>query len=127
MERAEILARTLRTAGHRVTLVPPGRRVVQGVIECAPDLVLGSLSLVDPTLGTVVRSVRQALGQEPPVLVMYQSDLSSAPPETDEVVRESVESAELVLRVGRLIRERTERRQLQRKSQELLGLYKMSW
>jgi signal transduction histidine kinase len=127
MERAEVLARTLRAVGHRVSLVPPGRRVVQGVIECAPDLVLGSLSLVDPTLGTVVRSVRQALGQEPPVLVLYQGDPSAAPPETDEVVRESLEPAELVLRVGRLIRERAERRQLQRKSQELLGLYKMSW
>jgi len=127
VERAETLARVLRTAGHRVTLVPPGRRVVQGVIECAPDLLVGSLSLIDPTLGTVVRSVRQALGQDPPVLVLYHHDPSDAPAEADEIIREPVETAELVLRVGRLIRERTERRQLQRKTQELLGLYKMSW
>jgi phosphoserine phosphatase RsbU/P len=127
VERAEVLARTLRAAGHRVTLVPPGRRVIQGVIECAPELVLGSLSLMDPTLGTLVRSVRQALGQDPPVLVLYHHDPSDAPPETDEVIREPVETQELVLRVGRLVRERTERKQLQRKSQELLGLYKMSW
>jgi signal transduction histidine kinase/CheY-like chemotaxis protein len=121
------MARSLRAAGYRVTLVPPGRRVVQGVIECAPDLVLGSLSLVDPTLGTLVRSVRQALGQEPPVLVLYHHSPCDAPPETDEVIREPVDPNELLLRVGRLIRERTERKQLQRKSQELLGLYKMSW
>ncbi len=127
VERAEGLARTLRAAGHRVTLVPPGRRVVQGVIECSPDLLLGSLSLLDPTLGTVVRSVRQALGQEPPVLVLYSHDPSDAPPETDEIIRDPVEENELLLRVGRLIRERAERKQLQRKSQELLGLYKMSW
>ncbi len=127
MERAEALARTLRAAGHRVSLVPPGRRVVQGVIECAPDLLLGSLSLVDPNLGTVVRSVRQALGQDPPVLVLYHHDPSDAPPETDEVVHEPAELNELVLRVNRLIKDRAERKQLQRKSQELLGLYKMSW
>jgi len=127
MERAESLARVLRSAGHRVTLVAPGRRVVQGVIECAPDLLVGSLSLIDPNLGTVVRSVRQALGQEPPVLVLYHHDSSDAPPETDEIIRDPVDNNELVLRVNRLLKDRTERKQLQRKSQELLGLYKMSW
>jgi signal transduction histidine kinase len=127
VEKAEALARTLRTAGHRVTLVPPGRRVVQGVIECSPDLMLGSLSLIDPTLGTVVRSVRQALGQEPPVLVLYNHDPTDAPHEADEIIRDPVDPHELVIRVGRLIQEKTERKQLQRKSQELLGLYKMSW
>ena len=29
-DRAEALAHVLRSAGHRVTPVPPGRRVVQG-------------------------------------------------------------------------------------------------
>src|SRR5262245_61583166 len=104
----------LRAAGHRVTLVPSGRRVVQGVIECSPDLLLGSLTLVDPTLGTVVRSVRQALGQEPPVLVLYSQDPTDAPEEADEIIRDPVDQNELLLRVGRLIHERAERRQLQR-------------
>ncbi|HWW94582.1 MAG TPA: ATP-binding protein [Vicinamibacteria bacterium] len=126
-ERAEALAQILRSVGHRVTAVPPGRRVVQGVIDCAPDLLIGSLSLIDPSLGTVVRSVRQALGQEPPVLVVFRFDARDVPPETDEVLREPVDAVELELRVSRLLRNQAERRILQRKAQELLGLYKMSW
>jgi signal transduction histidine kinase len=126
-ERAEALAHILRTAGHRVTVVPPGRRVVQGVIDCAPDLLIGSLSLIDPSLGTVVRSVRQALGQDPPVLVVFRFDARDVPPETDEVLRDPVDPVELELRVSRLLRTQAEKRVLQRKAQELLGLYKMSW
>jgi phosphoserine phosphatase RsbU/P len=61
------------------------------------------------------------------VVVLYHHDPSDAPPETDEVVHEPAEASELVLRVNRLIKDRAERKQLQRKSQELLGLYKMSW
>ena len=97
------------------------------MIECAPDLLVGSLSLIDPNLGTVVRSVRQALGQEPPVLVLYHHEAADAPPDVDEIIRDPCDPHELVLRVNRLVKDRTERRQLQRKSQELLGLYKMSW
>ena len=83
-ERAEALAKVLRTAGHRVTVVPtgPGQRVVQRVIECSPDLLIGALALTDPPLATIARGVRQALGQDPPVLVLFQNDASEAPPET---------------------------------------------
>ncbi len=128
-ERAETLARVLRTAGHRITIVPtgPGQRVAQRVIECSPDLVLGSLSMRDPPLAVVVRGVRQALGQDPPVIVLYQQDAGDAPPETDEIVREPVDPLELTFRVGQILRHQSERRVLQRKTQELLGLYKMSW
>jgi len=126
-EQAEGLARILRTAGHRVTLVTPGRRVVQGILDCSPDLLIGSTAIADPTLETVVRSVRQALGQDPPVVVLYQTDLKDAPADTDEILREPVEPLELELRVDRLLRSQAERRVRERKLQELLGLYKMSW
>jgi signal transduction histidine kinase len=128
-ERAETLAKALRTAGHRVTLVPtgPGQRVLQRVIECAPDLLIGSLTLADPPFATVARGVRQALGQDPPILVLFQNDASDAPPETDEIFRESADFLELTVRVGQILRHQAQRRVLQRKTQELLGLYKMSW
>jgi signal transduction histidine kinase/CheY-like chemotaxis protein len=126
-EQAEALAKVLRTAGHRVTLVNPGRRVVQGILDCTPDLLIGSTAVVDPTLETVVRSMRQALGQEPPVLVLYQKDLKDAPAETDEILHEPIDPLELALRVDRLLRSQAERRVRERKLQELLGLYKMSW
>src|SRR5262245_36659388 len=126
-EQAEGLAKLLRTAGHRITLVTPGRRVVQGILDCSPDLLIGSTAITDPTLETVVRGVRQALGQDPPVLVLYQGDLKDAPAETDEILHEPVEPLELELRVDRLLRSQAERRVRERKLQELLGLYKMSW
>jgi signal transduction histidine kinase/DNA-binding response OmpR family regulator len=126
-EQAEALARILRTAGHRVTLVNPGRRVVQGILDCTPDLLIGSTAVADPSLETVVRSMRQALGQDPPVLVLYQRDLKDAPAETDEILHEPVDPLELELRVDRLLRSQAERRVRERKLQELLGLYKMSW
>jgi len=128
-ERAEVLARLLRTVGHRVTLVPagPGQRVAQRVIECSPDLLIGSLSVADPPFATVARSVRQALGQDPPLLVLFREDASDAPVETDEIVREPGDPLELTVRVGQILKHQAERRILLRKTQELLGLYKMSW
>ena len=48
--RAEDLARLLRTAGHRVTVVVPGRRIVQSVVDCSPDLLVASHSLTDPPM-----------------------------------------------------------------------------
>ena len=45
--RAEVLARVLRTAGHRVTVVVPGRRIAQSLVEAEPDLVIASLTLID--------------------------------------------------------------------------------
>jgi hypothetical protein len=48
------------------------------------------------------------------------------PNEADEAIREPIDTAELAVRVPRL-RTQTERRALLRKTQELLGLYKMSW
>jgi signal transduction histidine kinase len=127
-ERAEDLARLLRGAGHRVTLPVLGRRIAQGVVDCAPDLLLISHSLPDPSMSTVVRGVRQALGQEIRVVVLYGFDPQGAPAEADEVLRiEPLQRNEMLIRVARLLRELSERRVLQKKTSDLLGLYKMSW
>ncbi|HVQ31413.1 MAG TPA: ATP-binding protein, partial [Vicinamibacteria bacterium] len=42
-------------------------------------------------------------------------------------LRESDDNLELAFRVGQILKHQSERRILQRKTQELLGLYKMSW
>lgn len=127
-ERAEDLARLLRTAGHRVTVVVPGRRIVQGVVDCSPDLLLASHSLVDPPMASVVKGVRQALGSDVRILVLYGFDPQGAPSEVDDVQRaEPLQPTELQIRVSRLLQELAERRVLQKKTSELLGLYKMSW
>jgi signal transduction histidine kinase len=127
-ERAEELARLLRSAGHRVTVVVPGRRIVQGVVDCSPDLLLASHSLVDPPMASVVRGVRQALGGDVRILVLYGFDPQGVPAEVDDVQRaEPLQPTELQIRVSRLLRELAERRVLQKKTSELLGLYKMSW
>jgi len=127
IDRAEVLSRILRTAGHRLTAVPPGRRVIQQILDSGPDLLMMSLSIADPVANTVARSVRQALGPDLPIVILYKYDLSDAPGETDEILREPADEAELQLRVGHLLKAQAEKRVLQRKSQELLGLYKMSW
>jgi len=127
-ERAEELARLMRTAGHRVTVVVPGRRIVQGVVDCSPDLLLASHSLVDPPMASVVRGVRQALGADVRILVLYGFDPQGVPAEVDDVQRaEPLQPTELQIRVSRLLHELAERRVLQKKTSELLGLYKMSW
>ncbi len=127
-ERAEDLARLLRTAGHRVTVVVPGRRIVQGVVDCSPDLLLASHSLVDPPMASVVKGVRQALGSDVRILVLYGFDPQGVPADVDDVQRaEPLQPTELQIRVSRMLQELAERRVLQKKTSELLGLYKMSW
>jgi len=127
-QKAENLARILRTAGHRVTVVIPGSRIVQQVVDASPDLVLASLTLIEPPMTSIVRGVRQALGSGPRILVLYNFDPHDAPPDVDDVLRgDSLDNGELVIRVGRLLRDQAEKRTLQKKTSELLGLYKMSW
>lgn len=125
-EAAAALARLLRSAGHRVTVVQQGRRVVQTILEAAPDLLVGSLSFQDPPLAGVIRKVRQALPELPVLVVVGREDTDSLV-EADDIIREPVEPGELDLRVGGLLRSQGERRLLQRKVDELLGLYKISW
>ena len=111
-----------------MTVVVPGRRIVQGVVDCSPDLLLASHSLVDPPMASVVKGVRQALGTDVRILVLYGFDPQGVPAEVDDVQRaEPLQPTELSIRVSRLLQELAERRVLQKKTSELLGLYKMSW
>jgi signal transduction histidine kinase/DNA-binding response OmpR family regulator len=124
--RGEDVARLLRATGHRVSLIERGRRVVQAVVERSPDLFLVSLDYPDPPIPALVRGVRQALPDLPIVLLKGPTDPGFLV-EADEVVREPLDPSELDIRVGALLRAQAERRHLDRKVQELLGLYKISW
>ncbi|MFI5184050.1 MAG: ATP-binding protein [Vicinamibacteria bacterium] len=127
LEQAEALARLLRMGGHRATVIERGRRVVQSIVERAPDLLVVSLAYPDPSVPTLLRGVRQALGDELPVLAVRSHDEPDVLVDADEIIREPIDPAELNLRVGALLRAQADRRLLQRKVQELLGLYKISW
>lgn len=126
-DRAEAIARMLRASGHRVTLLSEGRRVAQAIVDASPDLLLGSPSFDGPPFNEVVRAVRLALGGELPVLIVVGREDGDALIEADEIIREPLEPGELDVRVGALLRGRAERRVLQRKVDELLSLYKVSW
>ena len=126
-ERREALARLLRSAGHRATLIEPGRRAIQAILDKPPDLLIGSLGITDPSLGSVIRNVRQGLGNELPVVALIGGPHSESLVEADEILREPVDPGELDIRIGGLLRAQAERKQLQRKVQELLGLYKISF
>ena len=124
---AEATSHMLRGLGHRVNVITPGRRVLQAILDGSPDLVLVSMSIPEPSALSVLRGVRQALGADVAMLVLYRQQAGGVPNEADEVIREPVDQAELEVRVSRLLRTQAERRALLRKTQELLGLYKMSW
>jgi signal transduction histidine kinase len=124
---AEAVAQVLRELGHRVTVVTPGRRAVQAILDATPDIVLVSATIPEPSALVVLRSVRQALGSDIATLVLFRQNAGGVPTEADEAIRSPIDPAELEVRVSRLLRTQAERRALLRKSQELLGLYKMSW
>jgi signal transduction histidine kinase/DNA-binding response OmpR family regulator len=134
-DRAEAVARLLRSAGHRASVIAPGPRATSAAAEALPDLILGSLSFREPSLGAVVRSLRQVLGAELPVLVLVSreeqkllvGDDPEAIVDADDLIREPVDGGELSLRVSVLLLAQARRRQLERRVQELLGLYKISW
>jgi signal transduction histidine kinase len=123
----EPIARMLRWAGHRVTLIEGNQRVVHEVVDSAPDLLVVSLGLRDFPAGALIRSARQALGADLPVLVVVGTTAPDSLVDADEAIRAPVDQGELNLRVGGLLRAQAERRTLEKKVQELLGLYKLSW
>jgi signal transduction histidine kinase len=117
----------LRSAGHRASLIEPGRRAMQAILDKAPDLLLASPGVRDPPLATVIRTARQGLGDEFQVVVLIGPSSSESLVEADELIKEPVDAGELDIRIGGLMRGLAVRRQLQRKVQELLGLYKISF
>jgi signal transduction histidine kinase len=125
--RALDLARELRGGGQRVTIIEPGRRATQSLVEQVPDLLVAPLALLDPPFAELVRGTREVLGSDLPVLALLSEGEMHAVLEADDIVREGASPGELVLRVGCLLRARLERQALQRKVQDLLGLYKISW
>ena len=126
--QAEALARALRTLAHRVTVIVPGRRMAETIVESSPDLVVASLGLIDPPITAIVREIRKAMGNAVRILALFRVDPKDAPPDVDDVLRcEPLDEDELALRVGRILRDLAQRRSLQKKTDELSGLYKMSW
>jgi signal transduction histidine kinase/DNA-binding NarL/FixJ family response regulator len=135
-DRREAVARMLRDAHHRVTVVNgTGDAAIRAIAEAQPDLIVGSVSLKDPPLGTVVRAVRLALRINVPILVLVGSELKGVlvvdnPDcliDADDMIREPVDPAELALRISSLLGGRFESRRLQKRVRELMGLYRLSW
>ena len=126
--RAEHVARALRSAGHRVTvLVEGGRRVLQAIVEQTPDILLISLGFAETAVGGLVRSVRQALGDDVGVMVLVGQNDPDTLVEADEMIKEPLDTGELTLRVTNILRAHAERRLLQRRVEQLLKLHKVTW
>lgn len=126
-ERGETLARMVRMAGHTVVLVGEGAGAAAAVIANLPDLVLASPYFEDPPLGELVRGIRWNLGHDLPVLMVAGREDPGLPDFADDLVREPVDPHELAARVASLLRQRFARQALQRRVDELQGLYRVSW
>ncbi|HET8645834.1 MAG TPA: hypothetical protein VFO85_10115, partial [Vicinamibacteria bacterium] len=126
-ERGETLARMLRMAGHTVTVVGEGAAAPAAVIATLPDLVLAAPYFEDPPLVELVRGVRWNLGHDLPVLLVAGREDPTFPEMADDVVREPVDPHELARRVSTMLRQRFARQALQRRIDELQGLYRVSW
>ena len=126
-ERGETLARMLRMSGHTVTTVREGAGAAAAVIAHLPDLVLAAPYFEDPPLAELVRGIRWNLGHDLPVLLVAGREDPQLPEVADDVVREPVDPHELARRVACLLRQSFARQALQRRIDELQGLYRVSW
>lgn len=126
-DRGEMLARMLRLAGHTATVVGEGPVAAAAAVATAPDLVLASIFFADPPLRDMVRGLRFSLGQDLPLLMVMGREEPAGGTDADDIVREPVHPHELSLRVGSLLRQRFARQALQRRIDELQGLYRVSW
>jgi signal transduction histidine kinase len=122
---AESTIRELRAAGHRVVVVSAGRSALKAVLDLTPDILIGAMA--EPSFPGLVRELRQVAGAELPVLAIVGSADPTPQIEVDDVIRAPLDGSELALRAGSLLRARAERRALERKVQDLLGLHKISW
>jgi signal transduction histidine kinase len=126
-ERGEMLARMLRMSGHDVTVVGEGAGAAAAVIAHLPDLVLASPYFEDPPLSELVRGIRWNLGQEVPVLLVAGREDPPLLDLAEDVIREPVDPHELGRRVGSTLKQLFARLALQRRIDELQGLYRVSW
>src|SRR4029079_17760684 len=115
-----------RMSGHAATVVGEGAGAAPAVMAAGPDLVLASLFFEDPPVSDLMRGLRRIHGQDLPLLVVMGRD-EAAGPDADDVVREPVDPHELGGRVRSLLRQRFARQALQRRIDELQGLYRVSW
>jgi signal transduction histidine kinase len=127
VDRGEALAKILRSAGHQVTVVRPGPGALPTLLNAAPDLVIGTIYFGDHELKDTIAAARRALKAELPLLALLGREDAGEVVSADEVIREPLDAGELVLRVGALITPRVERRALQRKIDQLVGLNRTSW
>jgi signal transduction histidine kinase len=126
-DRGEALAKVLRAASHHVTVVRPGPASLPTLLAASPDLVISTLYFGDQPIKEVMAAIRNALGTELPLLVVVGREDVDAVIAADEVIREPVDAGELALRTGGLIARRVERRALQKKIDQLVGLNRTSW
>jgi signal transduction histidine kinase len=126
--RGEALARILRSGSHRVTVVSPGPGAVAAIVAAAPDLVIGPVVCGEVTLSEVADQARQQLASDLTVLAILGREDADAVVDADGIIREPVDPGELLFRTGSLLRQGAERRMLQHRIDELLGLYRVaSW
>jgi signal transduction histidine kinase len=126
-ERAKTLARMVRLAGHSATVVGEGPDAAAAAASTRPDLLLVSTYFEDPPVGELVEGARAALGRDVPVVMVVGREETLLPPGADELIREPVDARELALRVSSLLRQRSTRHALQRRIDEIQGLYRVSW
>jgi len=126
-DRGEALARVLRQAGHQVSVIRPGAGALSTLLAANPDLVLGTLYFGDQPLTGTMTVARGALGPELPMMVVLGREDTDTRIVADEVIREPVDAGELCLRVGAFITRQVQRRGLQKKIDQLVGLNRTSW
>jgi signal transduction histidine kinase len=126
-DRGEALARVLRQAGHQVSVIRPGAGALSTLLAANPDLVLGTLYFGDQPLTDTMAVARGALGPELPMMIVLGREDTDTRIVADEVIREPVDPGELSLRVGAFVTRKVERRGLQKKIDQLVGLNRTSW
>jgi GAF domain-containing protein len=104
-----------------------GPDAAAAILGMRPDLLLASPYIEDPPLPELVEGARSTLGYDLPVLMVAGRDDLTLLELADDVVLEPVDPRVLSLRVASILRQRFARQALQRRIDELQGLYRVSW
>jgi signal transduction histidine kinase len=107
--------------------VRPGTGALPTLLAASPDLVIGTLYFGDRPLSDTIAAARTALKRELPLLALLGREDADEVVSADEVIREPLDMGELALRVGAIITWQVERRALQKKIDQLVGLNRTSW